>query len=157
MAATREERLSRAEAFLQEAVFRSRGAQAGAGLFAVGDPARGDCGLGARAAVVLDLSPKAEELFDELWPEGLGDAQVEALREVMRDWIERQDALDRKRNHFLKAFRNEHGFDRSAYSAEQQAAYRTGLDEVNAECNAERRAAAERALERTAPRPGSGS
>lgn len=146
MPATREERLSRAEAFLQEAVFRSRGAQAGAGLFAVGDPGRGDCGLGARAAVVLDLSPRAEELFAELWPDGLEDAQVAALREVMRDWIERQDALDRKRNHFLKAFRNEHGFDRATYSDEQQAAYRAGLERVNAECDAERREAAGRAL-----------
>ena len=62
-------RVELAEQFLQEAVYRSRGAQAGAGLFASGDPDRGDCGLGERAAVVLDLSPRAEEVFGLLWPQ----------------------------------------------------------------------------------------
>ena len=115
MGPTREERLELAEQFLQEAVYRSRGAQAGAGLFASGDPDRGDCGLGERAAVVLDLSPRAEEVFGLLWPEGLTEAELDEIREKMTSWIELQDALDRKRNHFLKAFRNEHGFERSSF------------------------------------------
>lgn len=143
MGPTREERLELAEQFLQEAVYRSRGAQAGAGLFASGDPDRGDCGLGERAAVVLDLSPRAEEVFGLLWPEGLTEAELDEIRGKMTSWIELQDALDRKRNHFLKAFRNEHGFERSSYSSEQQAAYREGLDQVNEECNSRRRSAAE--------------
>ena len=143
MGPTREERLELAEQFLQEAVYRSRGAQAGAGLFASGDPDRGDCGLGERAAVVLDLSPRAEEVFGLLWPEGLTEAELDEIREKMTSWIELQDALDRKRNHFLKAFRNEHGFERSSYSSEHQAAYREGLDQVNEECNSRRRSAAE--------------
>ena len=143
MGPTREERLELAEQFLQEAVYRSRGAQAGAGLFASGDPDRGDCGLGERAAVVLDLSPRAEEVFGLLWPEGLTEAELDEIREKMTSWIELQDALDRKRNHFLKAFRNEHGFERPSYSSEQQAAYREGLDQVNEECNSRRRSAAE--------------
>ncbi|MCP3919356.1 MAG: hypothetical protein GY711_27785 [bacterium] len=58
-------------------------------------------------------------------------------------------ALDRKRNHFMKDFRHEHGFDRAQYDAEQAAAYRAGLDAVDAEVDAEvdeGRAAAARAL-----------
>ena len=161
-------RLDAAEAFLQEAVYRSRGAQAGASLLAPderpaderpaderpadggpadGGPADGgQCGLGARAAVVLDLSPKAEGLFTELWPDGVDEAHLVALEDVMRAWVERQDALDRKRNHFLKAFRGEHGFDRSAYDPGQAAAYREGLDAVNGEVSAERREVAEALL-----------
>ena len=141
-------RLDAAEAFLQEAVYRSRGAQAGASLLAPDErlPDGGQCGLGARAAVVLDLSPKAEGLFTELWPDGVDEARLAALQGVMRDWVERQDALDRKRNHFLKAFRGEHGFDRAAYDEAQAAAYREGLDAVNGEASAARREAAEALL-----------
>lgn len=141
-------RLEAAEAFLQEAVYRSRGAQAGAALLAPDErlPDGGQCGLGARAAVVLDLSPKAEGLFTELWPEGVEEAHLTDLQGVMREWVERQDALDRKRNHFLKAFRGEHGFDRNAYDAAQSAAYREGLDAVNGEASEARREAAEALL-----------
>jgi len=136
------ERLRLAEELLQEAVYRSRGAQAGTGLFAAGDPARADCGLGAQAEVVLELSPRGEELFGALWPAGLDAASARAVGERTSAWIERQDALDRERNHFLKAFRRAHGSDRSSYDAEQQAAFTAGLDRVNAKVEAERRAAA---------------
>ena len=146
------ERRRLAEELLQEAVYRSRGAQAGAGLFTAGDPFRADCGLGAQATVVLDLSPRGEELFRALWPAGLEEPRLRALRRRMSAWIERQDALDRERNHFLKAFRRAHGFDRSTYDAERQAAYRAGLDEVNARVEGERRAAAAELLE-LAPAP----
>lgn len=68
------------------------------------------------------------------------------LREVMRAWIERQDQLDRDRNHFLKAFRQRHGFDRRAYSGEQLAEYDSGLAAINARADAERREHASRLL-----------
>ena len=45
---------------------------------------------------------------------------------------------------FLRDFRHEHGFDRTQYSSEQLAAYESGLAEINAGCDRERRAAAER-------------
>jgi hypothetical protein len=139
-------RLQTAEHFLQEAVFRSRGAQAGAALLAPDArlPDGGQCGLGVRAAVVLDLSPKAEQLFAELWPSGCPEAQLTHLREVMAAWVRQQDSLDRKRNHFLKDFRGRHGFERKTYDEATAAAYRAGIDGVNAEARrAQREAAAE--------------
>ncbi len=142
-----DERLNLAEAFLQEAVYRSRDAQAGAALLdgQASVPANGDaipCGLGRKAAVVLDLSPRAQELYGSLWPDDLPQTDVESVRAVMADWVRRQDVLDRKRNHFLKDFRGTHGFDRVQYTDEQGAAYRSGLDAVNAEVNESRARAA---------------
>ena len=127
------ERIANAEAFLQEAVYRSREAQAGAGLWAAGDPSAANCGLGESAAVVLDLTPRAGE-------------DLAFVRERLKDWIERQDALDRDRNHFLKGFRKKHGFDRSAYSDDLLRTYEAGLEEVNARVTDERRATAEELL-----------
>jgi hypothetical protein len=139
--------LELAEAFLQEAVFRSRAVQAaGTALAQLGSDKQRQCGLGAQAAVELDLTPRALELAQQLWPGGLDAAlnpgRVATLRRVMAAWIERQDALDRERNHFLKAFRHKHGFDRRAYSADQLAEYESGLAAINAQADAERRAAA---------------
>lgn len=132
-----EERLALARAFLQEAVYRSRGDQAGAALFAA-DP--GGCGLGSKASVVLDLTPRAEGLFRELGsPEAADLAEV---RDHMRSWVERQDALDRKRNHFLKAFRAEHGADRRAYPATTLGAFEAGLERINSQVEREREEAA---------------
>lgn len=135
--------LELAEAFLQEAVFRSRAVQAaGTALAQLASDKQRQCGLGAQAAVELDLTPRALELAQQLWPSGLDAGRVATLRRVMAAWIERQDALDRERNHFLKAFRHAHGFDRRAYSAEQLAEYEQGLAAINAQADAERRAAA---------------
>jgi hypothetical protein len=140
------ERIAGAEAFLQEAVYRSREAQAGAGLWAAGDPNAASCGLGESAAVILDLTPRAIELFDALWPTPLEGGELEFVRDQLRTWVERQDALDRDRNHFLKGFRQKHGFDRSAYSEDQRATFETGLEVVNARIADERRAMAETLL-----------
>jgi len=142
---TQEARLALAEELLQEAVYRSRGAQAGAALFAAplaAEGATGNCGLGAKAAVVLDLTPRAEEVFAALFPGGLGAAELAALRAVIADWVKRQDGLDRRRNHFLKDFRQAHGFDRRGYDAAQAAEFDAGLARVNGEAGAARRAAA---------------
>ena len=152
MSAPRKERLRQAETFLQEAVYRSRDAQAGAAL--LDDPSsvplNGDaipCGLGRKAAVVLDLSQRAQELYASLWPNDLSPAQVESVRDVMADWVRRQDVLDRKRNHFLKDFRGAHGFDRAQYTDDQGAAARSGLDTVNAEVNQSLQTAARNLLQ----------
>ena len=139
-----EERVKLAEAFLEEAVYRSREAQSERDPFEAGPAAT--CGLGAKAAVVLELSPRGAELFEALWAEELPGEELEALRSVMAEWIRRQDALDRRRNHFLKDFRREHGFDRALYTDEQASAYRSGLDAINAEVDATRRAAAQSLL-----------
>jgi hypothetical protein len=119
-----------AEDFLREAVYRSRAAQA-AGVALRSTGGGSGCGLGERAGVVLDLSPRAADLFALLWPQGT--SSVDALRERMQRWVERQDALDRKRNHFLKAFRQEHGFDRTRYTQDEVRAFEDGLAEINAE------------------------
>lgn len=138
------ERLALAEAFLTEAVYRSRARQAAASSIAASAaPAGGgQCGLGERAAVVLDLAPRGEQLFAELWPAGLPPESVQALRERMQSWILRQDELDRGRNHFLKGFRARHGFEKRAYSPEQRQAYEDGLLALNERALAELREAA---------------
>ena len=68
-----EEQQKLAEAFLREAVFRSRSKQAaGTALSGVSlddDFAPGRCGLG-QVAIELGLDGKGEELFLALWPDG---------------------------------------------------------------------------------------
>ena len=138
------ERLKRAETLLQEAVYRSRARQAaGVGLMPSGPT---NCGLGREAAVELELSGEGLEHFRALWPEEPPAGELERIRRVMRDWVERQDALDRDRNHFMKAFRHEHGFDRTQYSAGQLALYEDGLAGINARADSERGEAARRLL-----------
>lgn len=134
-------RLELAEQFLREAVFRSRERQA-ASIVLVKTHARGNCGLGEKALVVLDPSPRAIEIASELWPEGLDDAALERVRAVSADWIVEQDAIDRERNHLLKAIRTKHGFDRDAYTTEVREQLESGLDRVNAKETARRREAA---------------
>jgi hypothetical protein len=134
-----QERLRLAESFLQEAVFASRAKQAaGASLFG----AATNCGLGARAEVVLDLSPRAAEIAREIWPRELDAVELERIQSVTRSWIELQDSLDRKRNHFLKDFRRRHGFERASYSQEQLGAFEDGLAKVNGEAGAQLRLSA---------------
>ena len=58
------------------------------------------------------------------------DAELARIREVMRAWIEEQDAFDRERNHFLKAFRKENGFDRAGYALEVRERFERGLEEI---------------------------
>ena len=148
MSTRTDERTLQAEAFLREAVFRSRTRQAVEGVLSPATGDVGNCGLGKQAAVVLDLDERGRELFETLFSEGLDDTGIESVHEVMSDWIQRQDALDRKRNHFLKDFRQRHGFDRAQYEDEQLRAYDDGLAAVNAEVDGELRAAAERLLTR---------
>ena len=136
--------LAAAEEYLQEAVYRSRGAQAGKALLAPN--AKGQCGLGQEAAVVLDLSPRGETLFHELWPGDPSEAEVIRIQAIMTAWIEEQDQLDRKRNHFLKAFRGQHGAKRSDYDAGTLQAFEAGLEAVNIEVNRARAASARRLL-----------
>lgn len=139
-------RVELAEEFLRQAVYRSRTVQAFATELEKGRAARvqdGNCGLGQRAAIVLELDDRGRELFERVWTDG---ADLEHVHAVMKRWIERQDGLDRKRNHFLKDFRREHGADRTRYTAEQTTAFETGLALVNDEENRLRRAAAEELL-----------
>jgi hypothetical protein len=140
-----EERLRQAEAFLQEAVYRSREARA-APLAAPSTRERA-CGLGERAAVDLDLSARALELERSLWPTPLSPTARPHVDTILAAWVERADAFDRKRNHFLKAFRQKHGFDRTRYSATDLAAYDSGLEAIHAEIRAGHRAAAHALLE----------
>lgn len=127
-------RLELARAFVQEAVYRSRERQAASTVLPSTEAsADGRCGLGEKAAVELDLSARGAELFESLWPNGLEAQELRMTQEVMTTWIQRQDGLDRKRNHFMRDFRDAHGYDRTAYSAEERQAYEDGLAAVNAE------------------------
>ena len=134
------ERLRLAEDFLQEAVYRSRQSRA-APLDADATPPT-NCGLGEHAAVDLELTPRARDLFGRLWPAGLPPSVLERANAAIAEWIERADALDRKRNHFLKAFRQTHGFDRTLYSPPELAEFDSGLEAINAEVRRAHTAAA---------------
>ena len=136
-------RLELAESFLQEAVYRSRERQAaGVELRRGAKPQAGNCGLGEKAAVELDLSQRGRELAEQLWPAGLANAKLEALKSAVAGWVVEQDALDRKRNHFLRDFRGEHGADRTRYSDATLRAFEAGLAKVNAEETEKRRGVA---------------
>jgi hypothetical protein len=138
-------RVELAESFLAEAVFRSRERQAvGVELRRSGSPGAGNCGLGEKAALELDLSARGRELARKLWPAGLAGERLESLKAAVAEWIVEQDALDRKRNHFIRDFRLKHGFDRTAYGAEQSRTFEEGLARVNAEETGRRREVAQR-------------
>lgn len=136
-------RVALAAELLQEAVYRSRGEQAGAALLRArrGD-VEGNCGLGEKAAIVLDLTPRAEVVFDALFPAGLAAPQLGEAQRLLAAWVKRQDALDRRRNHFLKDFRQAHGFDRSTYDEATTATFEAGLARINGEAEEERQSAA---------------
>lgn len=141
------QRLALAIEFLREAVFRSRGAQAaGVSLMQSSAPGAGNCGLGQSASVVLELSPRGAELLAQLHVGAPNARATEQLHAAMTEWIERQDALDRKRNHFLKDFRQRHGFERARYTTEQSQAFDGGLERINADEDRERAEAAMRVL-----------
>jgi hypothetical protein len=133
-----------AEAFLREAVYRSRARQGLEGAVASGDPeAPGFCGLGEKPAVVLDLDARGAALLERLWGPAVGDAELARIRDAMSAWIRRQDALDRKRNHFMRDFRTTHGSERERYAEPERRAWDAGLAEINEQVNRELRAAAE--------------
>ena len=135
-----EARIRVAEELLREGVYRSRDRQSALQSLTGG---AGNCGLGERAEVVLDLSPRARELYDRLFSAGLDERSTERFCALMSGWIEEQDALDRKRNHFLKAFRGRHGSDRTAYAPEILAEFEGGLARIASEEDAARRRRAE--------------
>ena len=131
-----------ARAFLVEAVYRSRNSQGLESVFA----GKNNCGLGEGPVTNLDLSEKARSLFDELWPETPDQAHLDAIRATTRVWVERCDALDRDRNHFLRDFRQANGFDQSAYTTEQLVDYESGLEDVNSSADVALAEAAEALL-----------
>lgn len=152
-----DERLARAEALLREAVYRSRALQAATSSLGAmaptpasapdgADATRGRCGLGERAAVSLDLSDEGRRLFSSLWPVEPDATEMQRIRAALADWVVEQDGRDRKRNHYLKAFRQAHGFDRTLYTAAQTAEFEAGLARINADEDVARRAAATRLI-----------
>jgi hypothetical protein len=140
------ERLRLADELLQEVVFASRAKQAAGLSLRLAREKDGssptNCGLGREAALELGLSERGQIAFETLWPAPATQDQAQRIRAVLARWVERADQLDRDRNHFLKAFRTKHGFDRRAYGAELAAQLERGLTEVNERVEAERRSAA---------------
>jgi hypothetical protein len=134
---TRLARVDWSRGLLREAVFQSRAKQAaGASLVRkdVGAGAR-NCGLGDHAAVVLELSEAGRKFAEQLWPVALSEPAAVRVQALLTAWIERQDAIDRERNHFLRDFRKANGFDRAKYSPQQLVAFEAGLERVNLEEN----------------------
>ncbi len=142
-----ETRLQLAQNLLQEAVYQSRAQQAiGAALGSAGKDPAGQCGLGVGPGKVLDLSERGEELFGQLWPRETPPTELERIHCVLQDWVAQQDAFDRKRNHFLRDFRSQNGFDRRTYTMDQAAEFDAGLARINAEVNLRLGEAAEKLL-----------
>jgi hypothetical protein len=132
-------RVELAETVLVEAVYRSRAKQAADHALAGNSAATGgQCGLGTRAEVELELSERGREALASLAPGELDAGRLKELRAGIAEWVQAQDRLDRKRNHFLKDFRRRHGFDRRAYSSEQHSAFEAGLAAINSEVDRER-------------------
>ena len=145
-------RLEAAHRLLMEAVYASRGGKAGAVLATSGDADAGNCGLGVGpnldvTVLGVGADDAAQRSAAALWPDGLDAARTEAARAAIRAWVKRQDGLDRKRNHFIKDFRGEHGFDRTAYAPDVLAAYEDGVEAVNRENRAGLEEAARALLE----------
>ena len=142
-----EDPIALAEDFLREAVYRSRaGRSATIALRPAPAPGSGACGLGEKAAVALDLSERGREIFGLLFESGVGEDGLGRVHEVTADWVEKQDAIDRRRNHFLKDFRASHGSDRRSYATDVLAAHDAGLADIHREEDAARLSAAERLL-----------
>ena len=112
------ERLRLADELLQEVVFASRAKQAAGLSLRLAREKDGssptNCGLGREAAIELGLSERGQSAFERLWPALGSQDEAQRIRDVLMRWVERADQLDRDRNHFLKAFRTKHGFDRRA-------------------------------------------
>ena len=140
------ERLRLADELLQEVVYASRAKQAAGMSLRLAREKDGssptNCGLGREAAIELGLTERGQEVFEALWPAEVPESEARRTRDVLARWVERADQLDRDRNHFLKAFRSKHGFDRRGYSAALAEQFERGLAEVNARVEDERRAAA---------------
>jgi len=136
-------RLEMAESFLREAVFRSRERQAASVAIAAPRERGGTCGLGEKAAVDLELSQRGRELFDRLWPDGASDAVIARIRTITDEWVVTQDAIDRRRNHHMKSMRMKHGFARDEYAPGVAREFEAGLETINTEETAGRRAAAQ--------------
>lgn len=141
-----DDRLRLADELLQEVVYASRAKQAAGSSLRLAREKDGssptNCGLGREAAIELGLSERGQAAFERLWPGPSSEDAAQRICATLARWVERADQLDRDRNHYLKAFRTKHGFDRRAYTAEIAAAFEHGLAEVNARAEAERRSAA---------------
>lgn len=132
-AETRESIEALARQFLQESVFASREASHGFSPRSL-DGASG-CGLGLRPTIPDDFNGKQARLLEQmLSAASKGEhGPFASIREKVEEWIKTQDALDRKRNHFLRDFRQQHGFDRASYAADVEAAFKAGLAAINDE------------------------
>ena len=135
--------LEAAQVLLSEAVYRSRAKQAASGGLGgtdlTGEVGPGSCGLGQSALVELEASDRGRSALATLFPRASSGVPSDALARLLTRWVERQDALDRKRNHFLRDFRDQHGYDRRRYNPEQRVAFETGVDAINAQENARRK------------------
>lgn len=97
-----------------------------------------------------DLGPHGRELLGVLWPRPMAPTRRERLLGVVRRYVDRAEALARRRDRFVHDFRAEHGFDRSAYTADEASELADGLTRLDVEVG-ERLVAA--ALELLEPPP----
>jgi hypothetical protein len=116
-----------AKSLLRELLYKTREKShagslpgAGGGLCGLGDPVELFRNLGN------DLGPALQNLFRDRT-----GVDRETATRLIEGWIKEQDGLDRERNHFLKKFRHEHGFDRRQYGPELEKRFNEGVAAIN--------------------------
>ncbi len=127
-----------ARTFLQETVLASRQTSHAFNPDSLGSATTGGCGMGPRPDAPDTWTPRQQELISLMsrtagTPPKSDDLLLHNVARTCIDWIRRQDAIDRQRNHFLREFRTRHGFDRHSYDVTVEAAFREGIEAINAE------------------------
>jgi hypothetical protein len=89
-----------------------------------------------------DFSRQGREILGVLYPQPMAPTRRERVLSVVRRYVDRAEALDRRRVRFVHDFRASHGFDRSAYTPAEAAELAGGLERLDAEAGDGLRAAA---------------
>lgn len=121
-------------AFLQESVFASRAASHSTTLRLL-DGASG-CGKGPRPVIPEDFNPRQADLLARmlvLRAVTPSPAMFDTVRDRVGRWVKIQDGIDRQRSHFIKDFRDIHGFEHASWAAPVQAEFKERIDVINAD------------------------
>jgi len=92
----------------------------------------GFCGLGDTAPMPQDLPEEHVALLKYFSSERLTQRRG-LIPPLLQRWISDFDPIDRANNHFLKRFRQKHGFDRRRYDDRVEQAFTEGLRKIHAE------------------------
>ncbi len=122
-------RLKIAGDFLKAALYRARESLHRNDFI---DRKSGFCGLGDTAPTHQELPEEYAALLKDFSSERLTQRRA-LIPPLIQSWISDLDPIDRANNHFLKQFRQKHGFDRRQYDAKTEQAFTEGLSKIHAE------------------------